>query len=265
MVLEPLTKDELCKIFDTTSVQVLKYYIQKALFSQPEILIGQKKLSIQIPKEHIEQWIVQAIGGIPVGAGNYPIDVIKEDQFGADIKMLNCKVNDKGLLCSSSSNESSLLQNFKDTGSELDILFERKNYAKITEGWKGMLFEKLSKAMTENNISQLYYIFILKGNTTFYICGFSINIGSIKNIGFGKTSNTQVSLSNFIDDKLGNVKIYKAKKRLELRLYPKYLVDSNFTIPINIEYKPRIINMRDIIKNNCLLDYKDKIVNEIFV
>lgn len=264
MVLKPLTKDELGKIFDNTSLQVIKYYIQKALFAQPEILEGQKEPSIQIPKEHIEQWVVQAIGGIPVGAGNYPIDVMKENQFGADIKMLNCKVDDTGSLCASCSNESSLLQNFKDTGSELDILFDQKKYAEIAEGWKEMLFHKLSKAMGDNNLPQLYYIFILKGNTTFYICGFSIDVQAIKNVGYGKAGDTNVFLSNFIDDKHGNVKVYKSKKRLELRLYPKYLVNNDYTIPINIEYKPRIVNMRDVILNNLMIDYKNQVIGDIF-
>lgn len=264
MVLKPLTKDKLEKIFDDTSLQVIKYYIQKALFAQPEILSGQKEPSIQIPKEHIEQWVVQAIGGIPVGAGNYPIDVMKANQFGADIKMLNCKVDGTGSLCSSCSNESSLLQNFKDTGSELDMLFDQKKYVEIAEGWKGMLFHKLSKAMEDNNLPQLYYIFILKGNTTFHICGFSIDVGAIKDVGCGKTGDTNVFLSNFIDNKHGNVKIYKAKKRLELRLYPKYLVDNDYTMPINIEYKPRVVNMRDVLLNNLMIDYKNQVIGDIF-
>lgn len=67
------------------------------MFSQPERIIGQDILPIQVPKEHLEQWVVQAIGALPVSAGNYGVDVIKEGEFGADIKMLSCKISKRKL------------------------------------------------------------------------------------------------------------------------------------------------------------------------
>ena len=51
MILEPLSLDELVDIFDETSVSVLKYYMKKAILLQPETLLGQEPLPIQIPKE----------------------------------------------------------------------------------------------------------------------------------------------------------------------------------------------------------------------
>ena len=44
-----------------------------------------------------------------------------------------------------------------------------------------------------------------------------------------------IFLKGIIDEKYGNAKIYKAKKRLELRLKPKKLFDDNFLIAIPTE------------------------------
>lgn len=263
MVLIPLKINKLKEIFDTTSIEVIKFYIQKALFSQPEILKGQKQPSIQIPKEHIEQWVVQAIGGIPVGSGNYPIDVVK-GTFGIDVKMLSCKTNENGKLTTSCSNEASLLQNFKDTGNELDTLFEQKRYTDIVDGWKNMFENKIHKAINDNNITNIYYIFILKSKDVFHICGFMVNMEYIKFVECGKTSLNNVYMKNFIDDKIGYVNIYKAKKRLELRLYPKYIVDNLYTISIQVPYKAKELELRKIIRDNKLNEYKKDVVDNIF-
>lgn len=60
-VLQPLTKEELEKVFDKDASLILQYFIKKSIFSQPEPMTGQKKLPVQIPKEHIEQRIAQAL------------------------------------------------------------------------------------------------------------------------------------------------------------------------------------------------------------
>ena len=65
-MLTPLTKNELLQIFDKIALNVLELCMKKLLISQPERLVGQHPLPIQVPKEHIEQWVVQAIGATPV-------------------------------------------------------------------------------------------------------------------------------------------------------------------------------------------------------
>lgn len=92
MMLKPLNKAELEELFDERSLEVLRFYIKKAMIAQPEPLIGQNPLAIQVPKEHIEQWIVQSIGGKPVGAGSYPVDIV-HGNYGIDVKMLAAKTN----------------------------------------------------------------------------------------------------------------------------------------------------------------------------
>lgn len=92
-VINPLTSEELLSFLDEKSKNIIKYFIIKSLFSQPEPKVGQKQLPIQIPKDHIEQWFTQALDVKPVGAGSGPIDIYNErEHWGADIKMLNIKL-----------------------------------------------------------------------------------------------------------------------------------------------------------------------------
>lgn len=144
MILEPLTNDELNEIFDETSKKVLRFYMKKAIILQPEILPGQNILPIQVPKEHVEQWVLQAIGGEPVGAGSFPVDIVKPNQFGVDVKMLSCSLDLNGMPSNSESGEASLAQKFDIEGINLDNLFEEGGYERIVDLWKNILYEKLS-------------------------------------------------------------------------------------------------------------------------
>ena len=132
VVLEPLVHKDLLKIFDTKSMDIIKYFIFKALLSQPELLIGRKILPIHVPKEHIEQWLTQALTLRSIGAGSYPIDVYKSDySWGADIKMLSISINSDGTVAPGESGETSLGQKFTGIGKELDSMFSNKQYEKI--------------------------------------------------------------------------------------------------------------------------------------
>ena len=59
--LTPIPLNELKNFFDDNSMSILKYFIKKSVFAQPEKKKLQKDLPVQIPKEHIEQWLVQAL------------------------------------------------------------------------------------------------------------------------------------------------------------------------------------------------------------
>ena len=125
-VLEFLTKKEIEKIFDKESKLVVDYLLKKVLFSQPESLPTEKSGNIQMTKEFLENWVAQALDWKIIGAGNYPIDVYSpKDKVGADVKFLSVGVTDKGKP-QRVSNETSLSQNFKDTGDNLDQMFKDK-------------------------------------------------------------------------------------------------------------------------------------------
>lgn len=266
-MLRPLNLNELQGIFDQTALSVLNFCMKKALFAQPERIVGQQPLPIQIPKEHIEQWVVQAIGAIPVGAGSYPVDIVKPSEFGADIKMLSCKINAYGELSDTTSGETSLAQKFTDAGVNLDIAFANRNYDDIVSDWREILKAKLGRVYMEQGVNKIYYIFILRASNQFYLCATEVNFNEIDMISANRNISTATSvfLDNVIDDNFGNAKIYKSKKRLELRLKPKYWVDNNFVIPFNFNnYMPPMTDLRDLVQNRNVPEYLNFLLGNVF-
>ncbi|MCC0678548.1 MULTISPECIES: hypothetical protein [unclassified Clostridioides] len=267
MILTPLKNEELLDLFDPTSLRVLDFCMKKTLIAQPERLINQAPLPIQVPKEHIEQWVAQAIGAVPVGAGSYPVDLIKENEFGADIKMLSCKINASGQLSDTTSGETSLAQKFTSAGVNLDIAFANKEYDKIVQDWSNILELKLSRVKVEQNINKIYYIFILRAASKFYLCATKVDLDLINTMSADKDNSTSTSVfvNNLIDDNFGNAKIYKSKKRLELRLKPKYWVENNYVITFDFNnYVSPMINLRDLVQNQNLIEYMNRFIGDVF-
>lgn len=266
MMLKPLSDEELQIIFDNTALEVLRFCMKKTLMAQPERVVGQSQLPIQVPKEHIEQWVVQAIGAIPIGAGSYPIDVIKGTEFGADIKMLSCKVNASGELSNAVSGETSLAQKFTNAGVDLDTAFANKEYVKITKDWCDILKNKLGRIKKEQGLETVYYIFILRAATKFYLCATKVNLDMIDKItaNIARSTSTSTYVNNLIDDKFGEAKIYKSKKRLELRLKPKYWVDNNYAIEFDFsEYMPTMVDLRELVKSEGIREHLERLTEDI--
>jgi hypothetical protein len=253
-IINPLSREELALFLDDKSRDIIKYFIIKSLFSQPESKVGQKNLPIQIPKEHIEQWFTQALNVKPVGAGSYPVDIYNENEhWGADVKMLNIKVDSSGNVKNVGSGEASLGQKFTGTGLSLDDLFLTKKYEDIKNGWINLYVEKYKALKIKYpSIKKIFYFFILRPGiqeigTDFYFTGAVLNLNKIKNISVDlqRTTKSSVYLKNFISAEFGNTKIYKAKKRLELRLSPKKWVDSGCAIRISTSFNSDRVDLRD--------------------
>jgi hypothetical protein len=197
-------------------------------------------MPIQIPKEHLEQWFVQALQVEAVGAGSYPIDILKPNKWGADVKMLSCKLLKDGSLGGSQSGETSLAQKFKLSGTNLDEAFKKKEFQAIINGWINILYQKLDEVKNTKKIDKLYYFFLLRGSSfESYICAFEVNLDLINSKVLTLKENNRATesiyLNGLISDKYGTGKIYKAKKRLELRLRPKNLLEDGFLITIPTE------------------------------
>jgi len=265
MVLVPLSIESLKQFFDETAIKVIKYFISKSIFAQPETLEGQSDLPIQVPKEHIEQWAVQALGVTPVGSGSYPVDVIKADEWGADVKMVSCKIEDNGDLLDRDSGETSLAQKFAGTGSELDDLFNKESHEEILDGWSKIMQEKIQAVKDKKNLHHIYYFIILRAGLKFYLCGLEVNTQNFDDIEVLKTSGESVWASNFIDEKYGSVKVYKAKKRMELRLRPSNWLKDDLLIEFQVTDSLMSKNIREIINDEEKFNlYKDEITKEIF-
>jgi len=254
-VINPLNHVELMDFLDDKAKEIIKYFIVKSLFAQPETKIGQNTLPIQIPKEHMEQWFTQALDVKPVGAGSYPIDIYNErEHWGADIKMLNIKVGEAGDIINTDSGEASLGQNFSDAGNKLDSLFHSGYYNKIKNNWVELYREKYETLkINYPSIKKIYYFFILRpgvqsGGANFYFTGAVVNLENLGQVRVNKkrTTSNSVFLDGFIDSDFGNTKIYKAKKRLELRLKPSRWIDFDMAIEIKTSFSPASINLRDI-------------------
>jgi hypothetical protein len=249
-ILRPLPKKEIKSFFSEHSLKVFQHFMNVSIFAQPEVSKTEDSLPIQIPKEHLEQWFVQALQVKSVGAGSSPIDILEPKKWGADIKMLSCKLDDKGKLNGADSGETSLAQKFTGTGASLDKMFENKQFQLIINGWIDLWKTKLANAKKENSIDEIYYFFFLRGTKQeSYLCAFEVDVDNInttkitqrdKDNEIKKTTSkikktTSIFLDGVIDSKYGNSKIYKSKKRLELRLKPKQLLEDGFLIPIATE------------------------------
>ena len=227
MVITPLKKKRLKGFFSQNAQNLLKYFLFKTIFSQPELVDNQSEIPIQVPKEHIEQWLVQCLGADPVGSGSYPVDVINlKQKYGADAKMLSWNGKESSL-----SGETSLAQNFKNAGNDLDDSFKNKQFSGIVTDWSNLFEEKLLKVNNDySDIEEIYYFFVIRHKKIFHICGMEVDINSIKFMGVERTSDSSIWVKNVINEKYGQTKIYKAKKRLELRLYPHNWVEDDLVI-----------------------------------
>ncbi len=251
-VINPMEFDDLNSFLDEKAKKIIEYFILKSLIAQPESIVGQKSLPIQVPKEHIEQWFTQALNVKPIGSGSYPIDIYSESKkWGADLKMLNMDINIDGKPSDTTSGEASLGQKFIGTGKSLDTLFEQKAYVQIMNSWLNLYKEKIKKASTDYKLKDIIYFFVLRPNlssnneASFYLCGARLDINKINKVEIDRATETSLFLKNFIDTNYGNTKIYKSKKRLELRLRPKFWIDNNKAIKITTTFNPKNINLRD--------------------
>ena len=147
MILRPLSFEEISKIFDDQAQSVIEYYLFKAIISQPELVTGQNKLPIQIPKEHIEQWGVQSLGLESIGAGSYPIDLVAKDKsFGFDFFGTYHEIKTYSKLVSTLGDGRSLEITFLDKGNEVEVIetFEAESENSIElqqQGWQAILDE----------------------------------------------------------------------------------------------------------------------------
>ena len=75
-------------------------------------------------------------------------------------------------------------------------------------------------------------IFICKNKNIYISCLklYPENIPNMQFSGFTKHCKN-ITIDNFIDEKIGNVKLYKSKKRLELRLH-KDILNNECTIKL---------------------------------
>ncbi|WP_291256139.1 hypothetical protein [Fusobacterium sp.] len=253
MVLRPLQLKELGGFFDDKAIKILRFQLEKSIIAQPErkdFTEEEQEENLQIANTYLENWCVQALENVvPVGAGSYPIDIIRDNTWGADIKGVSYKITKAKEVSNIESGEASLGQKFIEAGDNLDELFKKKEFKQIIEAWQKILKEKYDKVIQDKEIKKIYYFIFLKGVVGYYLCGTEVIINNLKNLCEDsenkRNSDKSVFLKNFIDKKYGSTKIYKSKKRLELRLRPKAWIDEGFCIKLPIPNYLPAINLRE--------------------
>ncbi len=261
----PLSTEELAQIFEEKAQLIIRYYIAKCLFAEPDPINNSSEVSFRVPNEHAEQWIAQAIGGQRIGAGSYPIDVLdSKTSFGCDIAVLTAKTLVSGELAGSTSGEKSIGQKFSDTtwagGHSLDELFNQERINEIAENSNNIFFKKFNGIKNDYpTIQNIYYFFLIIHSikNKIYLSGLNLNIDNKQEIGNPERVNPgsdlkSVRLDNFIDGRYGEVKTYKSKKRMELRLRPKNLVDDNLCLIFDTQKDRRNRFLRNFQKDELI-------------
>lgn len=172
----------------------------------------------------MEYVTARCINGERVGEGHCPVDVIK-DERGIDVLCV--------CLNGSSTNEKSIMQNFRKCGNNLDNLFETGEFQKALNVYIKEYYKKLLNAKKSRKLNKLYYCAFISTSTSVYLSVFKINLDCVLNIKYENITKQKKSIkfNGFIDEKFGVTTLFKSKKRLEIRLN-KEILDCHNTIQV---------------------------------
>ena len=178
-------------------------------------------------EDEVSEWMTaKCTLGKEVGKGHVAIDVTSSSTEGIDAMCV--------IMNGSQSNEKSLIQNFKNSGNSLDTIFLERRDSDAVTGFMKDLQAKLKDAVVKFALTGIYIFAFISTYDDVYLCSFKYNIDAIEHVssaGFTRRGNS-VYVNGFIKKEFGNVKVYKAKKRVELRLTKKCITDNPFAIKL---------------------------------
>lgn len=197
---------ETCKIPEFVNLKLLKEYVKQDIDSNLSYF-NDMNITYRISDSKKSEWMIHKSiqNSKMVGNGSKSVDIKVSDKIMIDVSVLTLNKN--------ITNEKSIMQNFKDSNN-LDTLFNSKDGKSIVNIFRKKFQDKY-KGMKE-----IYYmIFICSGKSIYLTC-LKLNLDCISNMEFGGFTKTSknITIENMISQKMGNVKLYKSKKRLELRL-----------------------------------------------
>ena len=219
---------ELCKLPESLNIAQMKELIHE--YMTPRVsYYCEKKRSPYVEDELSEYFTAKSTNGVEIGSGSCAMDIQTKDNEGIDAMCV--------IMNNNGSNEKSLIQNFSSSGVDLDTLFKEKRDNEAVKLYMDQYSKKLHDVKEGKKLTDLYILsFVSTYNEVFLTC-FKIKLENIKHVssgGFIKNSSVNILVNNFINPRYGNVKLYKSKKRLELRLKPDVL---------NTEYAVKIYTM----------------------
>jgi len=269
MFLEPVKKKEIETLFfDETSKKVFSHLLKKQLFSIPEVRKIDNPIPLRIPKEYLEVWVSQMIDGDPIGSGSYPVDVISHSKsIAVDISGLTINYTPKGKF-NRLTGEKSLGQKFKsenygNLNEDLDDLFKNSKGEEIVASFAQILNKKYNKVFEDKkNITKIYILNFIFDNSAekIYISVFKVDKDEIFNFKNGKISETTCIVENGINNHYGEIKAYKSKKRLELRLNASNLLKDGFLLETKYSFKSvklKQVNLREVMEKD---DFADSLI-----
>lgn len=211
---------ELAPLPADIDIEKLKPMVSSYLKSRVDFY-RETKRSLYIEEEFSEWFIEKASGGEQIGKGSLAMNVQTGNNNGVDVF---CVIMNK-----SGSNEKSLIQNFAKTGKDLDTLFKEKRFLEATELFMKDYKSKLENVIALKHMGDLYYLGFVSTTSEVFLVNFKINVANISSVGVEKATSSEKSiiLKNFIPAEYGNVKLYKSKKRVELRLNNGALMNPN--------------------------------------
>jgi hypothetical protein len=221
---------EIAPLPEGLDLTAMKAMIQDYLSHRLEFY-KEAKRSLFVEDEFSEWFIEKVTGGQQIGKGHIAMDVKTGAGDGVDVF---CIIMNKV-----ESNEKSLIQNFKKTGRDLDILFKEQKFEEAIKMFMANYKEKLDEVIKTKEMRGLYYLGFVSTVDEVFLVNFKINVENIQHVGVKKATKGGVSifLKNFIKHEHGNVKLYKSKKRIELRL-SKAVVEHAHAVSIYKLAKP---------------------------
>lgn len=156
--------------------------------------------NLELESGFSEYWIAKASDGERIGNGNHPVDVKTNDGKMIDVMCLCLNGN--------YTNEKSVIQKFKSTGINLDNNFTNEALSKFMQDYS----DKLSKINED-----IYYVVLISTNQHVYMSTFKLRKEYIKNIIATKIISKSIMCKNFTH--IGQTKLYKSKKRFEVRFH----------------------------------------------
>ena len=209
------------------SIDQVKLREEIANYMKPrEKFYEDTKRSYYIEDEYSEWLTKDASDGKEIGKGNSCTDVVTSSKEGIDVMCVIMK--------GTQTNEKSLIQNFKLGGSDLDSLFKNRDDISAIRLYMEDLKTKLTNGILKYDLCDLYILAYITLSKEIHVCCFKYNINLIDAVvsnGFTKKGES-IQVGGFIDERFGNVKLYKAKKRVELRLSKSCIRDNPFAIRI---------------------------------
>jgi hypothetical protein len=213
----------ICKIPSDIDIKKIKFLV--ANYMKPrKLFYTDTDRVFFIEPEFSEWWITKASDGQTIGKGHGAMDVKTNTGNGIDATciVMNGKI----------SNEKSLMQNFKDAGANLDSFFTTKNDIDAVAMFRNNYKDKLLTVKHTYKLNGLYIFAFISTRSAIYVSCFEINLDNIKGIcSGGFIDNTKdcvnIIVKGFISPEYGNVKLYKSKKRMELRFNSAVLNDPN--------------------------------------